>query len=238
MKEDISNSLETLRKKIINSCKECNDGIKFINGEFIDCECMKEFKRQSEFTSANIPKKHYDFDLRRLTDDFKNQNEKPLKIVYKYLDGLSKNIENGNGLFFQSETGLGKTALSCLILMRAINKGYKGFFIKFTDLINLFFTSMESEVSMDQLEYIKSCDIICIDRIDYGHIKGDSYIEKRIDETFSSIYDNKIALLLTSNASRSNLDYTFIHLLSDLVDIVFVGIPFRDSARTLDNIMS
>jgi len=239
----VKKAIEKLYNKIVRSCSQCKgEGVFLKGGEFAYCICMERFQKEVALLRSNIPKRYRDFTLRNLTSEFKQVNEKPLLIIRSYIDHLSSNIEQGNGLFFQSMPGLAKTALSCYILLQALRIGIHASFIRYEDLINLFFKQLNyKDVDIDavneKLDYIQNCSIICIDRIDKGHVEEGSYVYQRLDAFFSRLYDENKSLLVTSSTPRNKMQFPFMSFLEDLVDIVFTGTPFRDSSRTLDSIM-
>jgi DNA replication protein DnaC len=230
--------INELYDEIVRSCKKCDNGIIVKDGEFVDCECMVRFKKLGLLEMSGIPKRYREFDLRNLTVEFRKQNEKPLFIIKKYIERLNQMVENGTGLFFQSAPGLAKTALSCYILIQAIDQGYKVSFIKYEELISAFFRVLDHDKdSEDRLYYIRNSRIVCVDRIDQGYMDSDSYAYKRVDELFSHLYDHQVSLLVTSNTTRENLKFPFSGVLDELADIVFIGQGHRSNIKTMKSIV-
>lgn len=229
--------LNNLYTKTVVACpKKCTGGYILKGDSFEACSCMIEFQKIAKYYTSGIPKKYYDFNLRNLTVSFKKDNELPLKIISTYVDNIAYNISRSNGLYFQSDPGLGKTALSCWVLMQAINNNLNAYFIKYSDLIKLFFDEL-SQLQDEKLDSIRKADIVCIDRIDRGYATDNSYAFKRVDEIFSHFYDNGTAIIVTSNVARDSCDFPFGSLLDELVDIIFTGTPYRNNLKTLRDIM-
>lgn len=234
--------LQKLYDKTVRACKlACTDGIILTDGEFKDCTCLTVFRKKATVINANIPRKYRDFRLSHLTGNFQDQNAGPMKIITKYAENLARNIDSGYGLFFQSEAGLGKTALSCWLLMKALAIGKKGYFIQYSDLITLFYRNLnfeDKEETQAAIDQINDADIVCIDRIDNGYIKND-YALSKVDQIFNMLYNNQTALIVTSNAVRDQLSsFQFMGTLDETVDIVLTGAPYRNDSKAIREIMS
>lgn len=239
--------LEKLHNRLINNCKDknkkgCQNGIIIENGQFVDCPCMEQFKKQAVVISANIPRKYRDFKLSNLTDNFRNENISPLKIINKYVSNIAYNIEQGYGLFFQSAAGLGKTALSCWILMKALQVGKTAYYTQYNDLITLFYNKLDYDRTVDveaQIQSIMRADIVCIDRIDSGYLKNSNdYAYSKIDEIINHLYNNQAALLLTSNVIKQEIKGPFTSISDELVEIILTGTPYRSDSKAIREIMT
>ena len=232
--------IHTLYDKSVKACKKCGGtGVLLQQDTFIDCTCMTDFKNKMSVIRSRIPSKYHKFDLRNLTQDFRANNEVALQIIRKYTEFIQDNVEQGYGLFFQAQPGLGKTSLACYILIRALHAGLKAGFIRYSDLITLTFKSLEDSDAMSQLDYLRECDIICIDRIDHGYVQESAYARERIDDLFSHWHSSERSLLITSNTPRKDMvSFPFSYIFNDLIDIVFVGESFRGDVNALQIIMS
>jgi DNA replication protein DnaC len=100
------------------------------------------------------------------TFPFRKQPRLNKKVVYGLHDSLDFVKENQD-LILIGPTGCGKTGLATSFLMHAINKGYKGRFFDFKDLINHLYQSRGDHTDDKCIKKLMSFDILLIDELGY-----------------------------------------------------------------------
>lgn len=111
------------------------------------------------------------------------------------LDFVSK-TEN---VVFIGNTGVGKTGLASGLLLKAIQNGYKGLFLKAQDLFDDLYTSLADRFTRKLLNKLARIDVLLIDELGYLNLKPEqtNAFFKLMDERYA-----KKATIITTN-----LDY-------------------------------
>jgi DNA replication protein DnaC len=124
-------------------------------------EIKKENARQYRIKRAHIPEKYvietFPFHLQP-----KLNRNKTIEL-YDNLEYINKH-EN---IIWIGPTGCGKTGLATSFMINAINKGYKGYFVTFADLINEIYKSMADHSQMEIAKKYLSYDVLLLDEIGY-----------------------------------------------------------------------
>lgn len=118
-----------------------------------------------------VPKKFCDKTIK----DFKTYNENGLKSVKKfvegYLDNIEYNIENGRGIFFCGNNGVGKSLLSCIILKEVYKHRYSCRRVTFSSYISAYTESWGANKSerdvleQDLLDKYKGVEFLVLEEI-------------------------------------------------------------------------
>lgn len=87
--------------------------------------------------------------------------------AFAELDFIPK-VEN---LVFIGKTGRGKTGLACGILLKALENGYRGQFIRAQDLFDEMYASLADRSSRKLLNRLVKLDVLLIDEMGYLNIK-------------------------------------------------------------------
>ena len=69
------------------------------------------------------------------------------------------------------EPGVGKTGIASAILMRALERGYRGLFIKAQDLFDEMYKSLADRSSPRLLKRLVSLDLLLIDEMGYLNLR-------------------------------------------------------------------
>lgn len=202
--------------------------------EFVDCLCVGRDAWEYKLNAANVPEKYRNFQLDNLSDTFKKENKEDLQIVLDYLEHLDIQIEEGRGLFFQSDPGLAKSSLAAVIVRHALEMGVTCYMGRMSRYISMKFQALRDEEARDFVNWLVSeVDLLVIDEIEKVYMVGDNdaMTEILVSEFFGELYDNKKALIATSNLPRKDLGKLPSHLLDRfdemITDVVFVGESFR-----------
>jgi DNA replication protein DnaC len=121
----------------------------------------KENARKLRMSRAKIPEK-----LVMETFPFSQQpnlSKKKLLNLYDAFDYLSKN----QNIIWIGPTGTGKSGLATAFLIQAINQGYNGRFILFTELIELLYQSIADHSQDKVIKTFAAYDCLLIDELGY-----------------------------------------------------------------------
>ena len=125
----------------------------------------KENARKCRMSRAKIPDK-----LVMETFPFSRQpnlDKKKLLDLYDAFDYLSKN----QNIIFIGPTGTGKSGLATAFLIQAINQGYNGRFILFSELIELLYQSLADHSQDKVIKTFATYDCLLIDEIGYAEME-------------------------------------------------------------------
>jgi len=128
------------------------------------------------------------------TYPFDEQPLLPKKKVLEIYDSLSY-LERPHHIALIGPTGVGKTGLSISYLAHAINRGYSGRFILFTDLIDELYQSTGDHTVKKILKKFLSYDVLVIDELGYCEI--DSPVQAGL--IFRLLRQRKKSTIITSN---------------------------------------
>jgi DNA replication protein DnaC len=77
-------------------------------------------------------------------------------------------VKDSQDLIFIGPTGCGKTGLATSFLVHAINHGYRGLFIDFSDLVNALYRSQGDHSQSRLLKRLASYQVLLIDELGYS----------------------------------------------------------------------
>ena len=69
------------------------------------------------------------------------------------------------------DTGVGKTGLACGILMKALENGYRGLFVKAQDLFDEMYTSLADRSSRQLIDRLVRIDVLLVDELGYLNLR-------------------------------------------------------------------
>jgi len=75
------------------------------------------------------------------------------------------------GLVLIGETGVGKTGLACGILMKALENGYRGLFVKAQDLFDEMYASLADRSSRKLIDRLVRLDVLLVDELGYLNLR-------------------------------------------------------------------
>jgi len=125
----------------------------------------KENARKLRMSRAKIPEK-----LVMETFPFSQQpnlSKKKLLNLYDAFDYLLKN----QNIIWIGPTGTGKSGLATAFLIQAINQGYNGRFILFSELIELLYQSIADHSQDKVIKTFAAYDCLLIDEIGYAEME-------------------------------------------------------------------
>lgn len=106
------------------------------------------------------------------TYPFANQPNLAKKKIQEIFDSYSYLTKKQNVIFI-GPTGVGKTGLATALLIHAINKGMKGRFITFPDLLSELYRSMADHSERQVMTKFAAYDCLLIDELGYIEINPD-----------------------------------------------------------------
>jgi DNA replication protein DnaC len=80
-------------------------------------------------------------------------------------------VQKAENLVFMGPTGVGKTGLAIGILLKAIQNGYRAFFVKAQDLFDEMYASLADRSTRKLLGGLARVDVLCIDELGYLTIR-------------------------------------------------------------------
>mgnify|MGYP002140423020 FL=1 len=80
-------------------------------------------------------------------------------------------VDRAANIVFVGEPGVGKTGIASAILMRALERGYRGLFIKAQDLFDEMYKSLADRSSPRLLKRLVSLDLLLIDEMGYLNLR-------------------------------------------------------------------
>lgn len=108
-------------------------------------------------------------------------------------------VPKAENLVFIGPTGVGKTGLASGLLLKALQNGYKGLFLKAQDLFDELYTSLADRCTRKLLNQLAKLDVLLIDELGYLNLQPEqtNAFFKLMDERY-----RKKATIITTN-----LDY-------------------------------
>lgn len=243
-----------IRKNVIG--KVCNNqcdgtGVVVVRKEhtieFVDCACVKEFKKHIALVRANIPPKHWDFSLRNLTAAFMGDNREEIELIKNYCSNIANAVDAGAGLFIQGSSGLAKSALAYYILKSAISADLVGYSVRMSALTTMLLESFKDQETKELLDWIRrDVQILVLDEIDkdYKINRTDTYTGTHVNEYLSYLYDKKVALLITSNTPLLRAELEKIHApnivdrFMELTPVTLTGESYRGKNNLIQQILN
>lgn len=199
MAEIIDAELEAARK---NSPSYTDFLARLLRAEWLD---QQQRRVQSRIMQARMP------DLWTLESfPFKNQPG-VLRRQIRELAELEF-IPKAENIVFIGNTGVGKTGLASGLLLKALQNGYRGLFIKAQDLFDDMYASIADRSSRKLVKRLARVDVLLVDEMGYLNLRPEqtNIFFKLMEER----YRRKATIITT------NLDYDQWHVFLDNKDLV------------------
>jgi DNA replication protein DnaC len=144
---------------------------------------------------ANIPEM-----LEMETFPFSRQPELDRQKIMSYYDGFDY-MTKQRGIIWMGPTGCGKTGLATAFLLQAIDRGYRGYFVTFPELLQELFQSLADRSEGKVLKRYLSYDCLVIDEVGYVEVEP-----AQVGQFFTLMHNRhkKKTTLITSNLGFSD----------------------------------
>lgn len=126
-------------------------------------------------------------------------NKKKILAIYDSFDYLSKQ----QNIIWIGPTGTGKTGLATAFLIQAIEKGYRGKFILFPELVEILYQSVADHTEAKIMKTFESYDCLLIDEL--GYVETDP-VQVGLFFTLIHKRHKKKSTLITSNIGFDQWD--------------------------------
>jgi DNA replication protein DnaC len=80
-------------------------------------------------------------------------------------------IPKAENIVFVGATGVGKSGLACALLLKALQNGHRGLFIKAQDLFDEMYASLADRSTRKLLNYLSRVDVLVVDEMGYLNLK-------------------------------------------------------------------
>ncbi len=150
----------------------------------------RENSRKFKLRCAQIPEK-----LVMETFPFEKQpalNKKKILALYDSFEYVSKNLN----ILWVGPTGVGKTGLATAFLIQAIERGYKGYFIHFPELMEKLYRSVADHSEEKVIRTFASYPILLIDELGYVEVEP---VQAGLFFTLMNKRHKKKTTLITTN---------------------------------------
>lgn len=226
------------------TCSKCQD-TGFVNG--IRCECfnqlLKKYSIEELNKNCNIALTDFDdFKLDYYSDKIdKNSNMIPRQCMASNLNACKEYVKNfslkSSNLFFNGNTGLGKTFLSAAIAKKLLQNGYQVAF----DSIQNFLRAIENEhfgrvTDKDTLQILNDAELVILD--DLGSEFDSPFYKSSLYNIINTRLNKGVPTIISSNLSldelQSRYDQRIISRLKGMFSWrIFIG----EDIRSLNSVM-
>lgn len=214
------------------------------NGDAVPCVCRADAVRRARTRGllTTVPRKFAGVaisdDGRTITSSGRPLNFPPevTRAVLKYIRGIDKNLAEGNGLWFEGDTGTGKTTLAMLVSKEALRAGHSVAIYSMPRLLaeirNTFDASSTSSYAQ-LFSKLTSVDLLHLD--DVGAEQQTEWVLEQLYSIVNERYEDGKGLMITTNLSGPALiDQIGQRTVSRLVEICGDPLHLHGRDRRLD----
>ena len=130
-----------------------------------ECRTKRENARLLRRQRANIPEL-----LEMETFPFSRQPKLDRKKIMSYYDSFDYMLKQRN-MVWLGPTGCGKSGLATAFLLQAIDRGHRGYFVTFPELLHELFQSLADRSDQKVLKRYLSYDCLVIDEVGYVQVE-------------------------------------------------------------------
>jgi DNA replication protein DnaC len=111
--------------------------------------------------------------------------------------GTLEFIGRAENLVLVGEPGVGKTGIATGLLLRAIESGYRGRFLRAQDLFDELYASLADRSTRKLLDSLARIDVLCVDEMGYLNLRPEQ--SNAFFKLMEERYVNKRTTLITTN---------------------------------------
>ncbi len=193
---EVEEYAQEARRLIIYNCEKCK-------GFDSECKCQSRYELAVSAYRSCIPKDFWNIKKKDIThnkDIFKN-------IVLKYVKNLKTAMNNGYGLLFLGDNGVGKTYFISYTLMRAIKKGRTVYYTTMPQLEYNLKRSWNDPKISKRLNWYLTSDFVAIDEFGKENVNSrDKYMSVQAERILKQRCDDSLPMLLATNAAYEDLN--------------------------------
>lgn len=184
------------RAEYLDRCSVCH-------GLDVTHECWEGYHQALRTYEACIPRDFWGY----TPDDVVGNVEQFQQIVLPYMDKLSRALRGGYGLLLLGDNGVGKTMFMCLVLMRALSRGFSTYYTTLLDLDHNIKRGFNNTDIQDRLDWYLTSDFVAFDELGKEQFKaGDSYIRTQVERVLKRRFEDSKPTLIATNASMDELE--------------------------------
>jgi DNA replication protein DnaC len=167
------------------------------------CECQEADREERRLGAARIPERYRQYTLDGYETAFRGADQSLSRAhltARKFVDAYPVDTA-GKGLLFTGSIGVGKTHLAVGVLRRLIQeKGCKGLFCDYRELLKNIQNSYNSQVNTTELELLKpvfAAEVLVLD--DLGAQKPNEWVWDTVALILNTRYNDKQTTIITTN---------------------------------------
>lgn len=171
------------------------------------CECRHQMRVSRLLDRARIPPRYENCDLDNYEVGFPGADVSLSHAKFmagRFIDGYPA-LTGDRGLLFTGDKGLGKTHLAIGILKALImEKGVKGLFYDYQDLLKAIQNSYNPQVSTTELQVLNpvfDAEVLVLD--DLGRQKSTDWVWDTVTLILNTRYNQKRTTIITTNFSNA-----------------------------------
>lgn len=204
------------------------------DGIAIEDEAIYEEQLRELFTSINLPRQFWDYELEHfdLRNDSKNKSlpskdrkQKALayELTKKYIENMKSLLHGGvitmpsskgkevesNSIVFRGLGGSGKTLLSAVILKSALEFSHNVYYLPWTVLYDSL-SSYENKEKIQMMEYLfHYCDLLVIDGANEYAYMDNKYFKMKLEVLFSYRFTKNKPIIWTMDLTKDTMREMF-----------------------------
>jgi DNA replication protein DnaC len=172
-----------------------------------DCGCRaaRIAGARTKSLAGRIPRKYIgvSFDRPPVSDMARTAPDQ-IRAVRHYVRAITKNLDAGQGLWFQGDVGTGKTTLAMLVSSAALDAGHSVAIYSLPRLLGLLRSSMDSDGGiLSFMDRLAAVDLLHID--DLGAENPTDWVLEQLYSIVNARYEAERAIVATTNLMPEEL---------------------------------